>query len=490
MKQKKHSILLAICIGLAAFPFSACFAEDYVPKTWGEWDGNYIYCGNVKSKTTGEEAQTLVESFEANGVTYTVGETKDYDVIRWLGTHKIANDCVYLPFVCQKTPDEKGQKRYETVVVEYSMKEKSSRTLYVDETGEFTGEKLIVAVLDEYLVIQSDETIAVDLDGGLAENVTLPNVVFDDIARTFADKYTLYYDREDENIKLVDWGNPEDVATVVKHEYGQNYIGVEQDGRVGVLVYETGRAEVVGTPNTESREYLVEFKYFDAQTRTLSDVEGIADVRKNGSVDWVDGQEGEYFVSFIDETVSYDYGPVWDREKKTVVNSRNCALWKMEYGEDGASASKIFAFGKDKSYRNVDAVWDDKAYVRSLQYTSTSGCDRGGTEYRDYVVDMKKGKYKRYSDGYFDEKEKAYMALGRKKGVTFGEYTYFIRFANSAAWLGDKPDIGILARFNGKKTETMQVWGNGKQEKLRYCKEMWGQYGVPYTAVDFAIWAD
>lgn len=42
---------------------------DYIPDGFGEWDGNYIYKGNVRSKTTGEDG----ENDGASGVRRGIG---------------------------------------------------------------------------------------------------------------------------------------------------------------------------------------------------------------------------------------------------------------------------------------------------------------------------------------------------------------------------------------------------------------------------------
>ena len=65
------SILLSVTfLGLAITTFSGCEqVSDFIPEAYGEWDGNYVYRENYRSKTTGEDGEVLVSEVVDEGVT-------------------------------------------------------------------------------------------------------------------------------------------------------------------------------------------------------------------------------------------------------------------------------------------------------------------------------------------------------------------------------------------------------------------------------------
>lgn len=46
---------MALLLLLVFFLTSCNTAEDLYPKSYGDWDGNYVYISNYRMKTTGEE---------------------------------------------------------------------------------------------------------------------------------------------------------------------------------------------------------------------------------------------------------------------------------------------------------------------------------------------------------------------------------------------------------------------------------------------------
>ena len=69
-------ILATLCVGCVLAGCDSLY--DVAPKEYGAWDGNYIYLGNVRCKTTGEEEERLIERVEKEGVSYEVTHTLDH----------------------------------------------------------------------------------------------------------------------------------------------------------------------------------------------------------------------------------------------------------------------------------------------------------------------------------------------------------------------------------------------------------------------------
>ena len=60
MMRKTAKKLFCIGLALATLFLSACedpTFEELIPESYGAWEGNYIYRGNVRSKTTGENPE-------------------------------------------------------------------------------------------------------------------------------------------------------------------------------------------------------------------------------------------------------------------------------------------------------------------------------------------------------------------------------------------------------------------------------------------------
>ena len=83
MKKKMMAItagLLACCTLGAGCQIHRTFSS-LVPEEYGAWDNYYIYHGNVRSKTTGENGENLVTSVELDGKNYTVNSCDDSAIV-------------------------------------------------------------------------------------------------------------------------------------------------------------------------------------------------------------------------------------------------------------------------------------------------------------------------------------------------------------------------------------------------------------------------
>ena len=86
-KKKKLNRICALvmsvssCLLLTGCPAIYPELSEIAPTSYGEWDGNYIYCGNVRAKTTGEADEYLVQTVEKDGMIYRVAETTDYEYV-------------------------------------------------------------------------------------------------------------------------------------------------------------------------------------------------------------------------------------------------------------------------------------------------------------------------------------------------------------------------------------------------------------------------
>lgn len=69
-KVMKKIYLLFLSLVLIFFLVGCQEEADFIPGSYGDWDSNYIYLGNHRIKTTGEELVPLIDSVTYDGVMY------------------------------------------------------------------------------------------------------------------------------------------------------------------------------------------------------------------------------------------------------------------------------------------------------------------------------------------------------------------------------------------------------------------------------------
>lgn len=115
-------IIVIITLVLLSFTLVGCKSyEDYIPleEAYGSWDGNYIYYGNVRCKTTGEDEQLLVEEIYYNEQIYKIDSLQKFDYI---------NKDVYMIMSFNNENDQ-----YINVFLKYDIMNKAVEILFVEE---------------------------------------------------------------------------------------------------------------------------------------------------------------------------------------------------------------------------------------------------------------------------------------------------------------------------------------------------------------------
>lgn len=115
-------IIVIITLVLLSFTLVGCKSyEDYIPleEAYGSWDGNYIYYGNVRCKTTGEDEQLLVEEIYYNEQIYKIDSLQKFDYI---------NNDVYMIMSFNNENDQ-----YINVFLKYDIMNKAVEILFVEE---------------------------------------------------------------------------------------------------------------------------------------------------------------------------------------------------------------------------------------------------------------------------------------------------------------------------------------------------------------------
>lgn len=149
MKKIKASNLFkcifAVALVLIVLPSCDCTTSvaDLTPdpSEYCEWDGNYIYRGNMRAKTTGEDVELLLSSVEINGEIYDIGAITSRSKYRFVDN----NTLIFLASVNKRTVEQplsytdqkEDEKQIKSIIVRYSLKEKTHEILHVSYNYDF-----------------------------------------------------------------------------------------------------------------------------------------------------------------------------------------------------------------------------------------------------------------------------------------------------------------------------------------------------------------
>ncbi len=460
--------------------------EDLVPETYGEWDGNYIYRGNVKSKTTGEDAQYLVQSVEINGVAHQVLYCSDYDV---------ANDTLYLTL---SLSDE----NYSTCLVSYDVCAQEQMLVF----HKFRDEKTVATDYFEYemhyveQVFENGEILVggtrrwYSMDGASApdgaETKTLMFIIdkFGTVVEEVDDDYLFYtriskdywqrYDYTGDSQKLYAraWrGEPVlvyDLTVVSNHKYNVTF--VEQNGAVGYLI-ETWRIK----KGDETADRFVKLEFFDLKQNKLST---LFESETDRYAEWVAVPEKTCLYLYDNE----DYTYTTKDGENTYTAHKNIIVVTFNYSDKSVTANvneAKWSDGKTYEIEAYDELTGD-VYARVSWATSASGCDSGGykNEYWELPVKNDSNKRALKQDKYNESLENIKNAYYRQDGVTFGDYVYYVRYQRLRnTIIGQARSAYIFQKYTKSedKTDTMQLWMNGNytDENEKYSSMLWDNNG-------------
>ena len=120
--------------------------EEYIAQMeeYGEWDGNYMYRGNVKAKTSGEDEELCLPEVIYKDQTYLLDELNDIGEFYYLENDQVlffANAKLKTDDTTQEQPDNSIESQnYEQenattlyMLIKYSYKEKSYEIIYAFE---------------------------------------------------------------------------------------------------------------------------------------------------------------------------------------------------------------------------------------------------------------------------------------------------------------------------------------------------------------------
>ena len=492
MKKIKRLLTIALTalFAFGAFCVSACQTmEDIIPETYGEWEQNYLYRGNGRTKTTGEDYEKLVETVEIDGVSLNAIYCLD---------SKIHGDDMYMLLVCQKYGEDLTARHYTSgwwksrldvvhCLVVYNIKDKTQKLLTADQKIEIEEKEYfyrpmeIEGIFDDCILLCANiqeantmgkemwtNTIAwytVDFDGALLEpDIEYANEwewVSDEylVAEIFNENgsYDLYY-------RTSDLSEPIFIQrrTPGQRDIEWNY--VEQNGVKGLLLREYYYKK------WQNHNYaLGEMRFYNFETKTISEPTSIykyAEFYGNYS----------YVKTCLYKTI--EYYAKWNEKDSRSVETDN-ALYRLVYDENGVHLEEILDLTEEHAY-TIYGVRGDKVLYYEYWYQDHRGCMYGGNQsnYCEWDLTAKKGTATD-EDTIKVMEDECSATYEQEKGVAVGDYIYFLHEESiSEGLMFPRSRAYMLKRRNVQtnELEVMQLWheeDNDGEDGRKFCEEFW-----------------
>ena len=163
-KKKKLGILAGLLAG-CCFLTSCTSLYDVAPKAFAEWDGNYIYCANMRSKTTGEGEEYLIETLTKDGTDYTFNYARDYAYV---------GDDIYMCLDMKTTTQVENRYDYTTCFAVYNVQDKTSEVVLWGE------DDLVI----EYIYYMTTEYAVLRVHGGKYDSMKVLHSVCQQLCTT------------------------------------------------------------------------------------------------------------------------------------------------------------------------------------------------------------------------------------------------------------------------------------------------------------------
>ena len=496
MKKIKQlcTIGLACLFVFGAVFVSACqYMKDIIPETYGEWEQNYLYRGNARTKTTGEDYEQLVTTVEYDGKIYNAQHCVD---------SKIKGDDIYMILACQEVGTyvhtmvyyrrswAASKEKFYCLVV-YNIRKKTQKVLTAEQIimredkeyfyrptdieGVFDDRIVLRAYIeetekiDEYYQTYEMDWYTVDFEGTLME----PSIEYTSTWEWVSDEYLVaeIYNRQENMYELYYRTSAySDPILVQKKTTSGDWTYVERNGIKGFLIQDK---YYKNTPNKKSWAVRC-IKFYNFATNTMSEPVSIGKY-----ADFY----GDYSYIKTYEYKTIEYYETWIEKKSTTVET-NHALYRLIYDESGVHLEEFLTLTDEHCYY-IYGIQGNKILYRDLWYQNPRGCSFGGSEYVYCERDLSSGKITEIDEDRITAMEDEYSAVyEQEKGIAVGDYIYFLHEEEIYEGLMVGNSLAYMLMRSNVKTnelEVMQVWhseDNDDGDDRKFCEEFW------FTCID------
>ncbi|MBE5739617.1 MAG: hypothetical protein E7349_02035 [Clostridiales bacterium] len=450
MKKRNISVILTIIILLTCCFMTSCTSlYDLAPDSYADWDGNYIYYANSRSKTTGQESEYLIESLQNDSKEYAVDYVQDF---------AYKDDNVYLCLRMSFEMPEQSWYEYKTCFACYDIKEQTSEVLFW-ETEDLSVDSIYKMTADYLILNMYDSNY----------NRRLVRMKYDGEILSEDDNWMLGY--KEAGDYLVDW---QDGAFV--------YTALEQEEPVAMFAFAG------------------DFRDYDVQYYKDVNNEGFWFAIKNQNNEY----SGLYFYEIVDkqlfELVAYDSGVEYIRNEKYLlvgtpknVKYENtyvtmdifwpkaeqitsyyygtvvCKLYTFDLSEEGVSLQLVYDFTREhaqESFANYYLFDDGTLYFEADELVIREGGCQGksGTNEYYYFLNPNTGELQETKELTYAEvaerSSNTQEEVSRKIGAKCGDYAYYIIAESYGGWGRRYAYTLYRCNMETDEEEVMQFWAD------------------------------
>ncbi len=465
--------------------------EDLAPKQYGKWDNNYIYRGNGRAKTTGEDYEQLVKTVTIGQDIYSVLECVDFE---------IEEEDIYMILVCEDLTQETGNEAQQYMndlekifcLIKYNIQKKTQQLLTTDKVVIYDNKEyfyrpyFIHGIFDNFIVlrayVQKEDTSENILKRNLCANYTIDfnaNIINPDIQystdwKWASKEYLIKSNYNSENncdelyYRTKQFSDP--ILVYQKERDGTfseyyNWDYIEQNDVSGILI-----KDYIRKGSIDSQPQLKTIKFYNFSTNIMSDAISIGKYAQfygnNNFIKTYNCKTIDYFETFF--------------ETKSVKVEIDNMVYRLVFDENGVHLENFLDLAEEHNYK-IYGVLHDKIVYEDRYYTNSQGCSVGGSKYNYYEHDIV-NKIKTEID--FEKLillEDEYISVyERQEGQKVGKYIYFLHEEDVYAGMGTTSIVYLLNRYDTETTtiETMQLWHSeeghyNNEVTVKYCDKLW-----------------
>lgn len=493
-------ITLAFLMGLICV---SCNLEDFAPEKYGEWDGLYIYRGNAKAKTTGEDFQPLVETLVINEEQHRVIACNDYFTV---------DSDIYMLLICQDadnpipqyTDDLSNKVEFVHCLVKYNIENKTQEVLFVEQKiacerqEYFYRPVLIEEVFDNRIIMEARVCLAENFIDDCIVNYKFISIDFSGELISAEESYSSKWERvSKEYLIKVDFNSQTSKVELYyrTNDFSEPVLFLELEEDCGFEWNYVKQNDVEGVliqyyKYVEGTSILEKLAFYNLKTKTMSEP---INVFKKAQL-YGDGN----FIKTYNRNKRVQYKlSVSDTYKHSDLVETDNMLYRIVYDQNGISLQEMLDLKEDREVK-IYAVLQDKVVFREIEYIDAVGCSSGGgkSTYYEYNVDTGV-KTKIGNNKAMALKEDYEVYYKKQGGVQCGNYTYFLHDheLSGGLWGNLTSFVYTLKRINNQtnQVEAMQYFHESSSYKddegiQNYCEELWRNQGGSFY--DFILMED
>lgn len=439
-------ILSFISLFLILFVLCSCTKyEDLVPNSddYASWDGQYIYKGNYRSKTTGEDEERLIKNINYLGKTYYIDE---YD-------YAIYEDNLYFSFFTKS--NKELTECDSSFLIKYITKDKTYEILYANI--DFCLKLDIEKVYKDYIYCEHYENT------GKYDYYIYSYTANDFI--TIEDVNDIWFFENDVFLEI-DNTLKHSTSTQINFKTIINLFGSD------VTIKDDENSEyikILSNKNIAKGKDYCSLGYFNKKTY---EYKTIIDLEEKKEIYYINE---EYFILY--ESKSYEY-VMNIKERDTHILNVNCKLCKVDLKT--LTYNEVYEFDDPNASYTGGFVIDDIYYFKRAKVRKGWFIFYGGTKTKTYKLNLNSLKLSRDYDKVVNNKPL------KTNGVKYNEYLYYLSSDTCGAILR-QTTVYYLYKKNmvNNKQELMQFFVydydmvQDNYEGTRSSKDMW------YNSIEF-----